>query len=35
VESAVESAGGIVGIGGAVGFLGEERDGGELEADVQ
>jgi hypothetical protein len=34
VERAVESAGGVVRVGRAVGFLGEER-GGELEADGQ
>jgi hypothetical protein len=35
VEGAVESAGGVVGIRGAVGFLCEERGGGELEVEVQ
>jgi len=34
VQRAVEAAGGVVGVGRAVGFLGEER-GGELEASVQ
>jgi hypothetical protein len=35
VKGAVESAGGVVGVRSAVGFLGEEGGGGEFEVDVQ